>query len=436
MHCQYILQLSLLTLLSLPGTLAQTWSVWYRDRDTITDICASKGSSVVFDCIYSYPATKKVGRKIWFTPRGDTKLDGSQQGDGVFNTRGLTNKSRYSGRTEFYDQDNKCTLKLNNVTEDDSGRFFFRFEANKPHQTPQGFTGSFGVALTIPVLSLKINENGPVKERDYVTLACTSTCNPPQMEFLWFKDGRPLPGVSGVHGGQYLLGPLSPNDTGSYSCGLGQSTSTPILLDMRYAPRNVSVKVSLSHEVVKGSHLTLTCSNNANPAAETYTWFQRTGTLTSLRLGMGKEHTFLEIDSDDSGLYFCMAQNAVGSQNSTELELKVKESAHLMVVLAAFGALFLVTAVIVVLFIYIKRRKLNTAEKKLPTKPVPQLQKATLSRPEDIYENMKWSAKPITDPDDMNYAELNIRPAPSPRMQRNNKAEDDDAVIYRQLQTH
>lgn len=105
---------------------------------------------MVFDCIYSYPATKKVGRKIWFTPRGDTKLDGSQQGDGVFNTRGLTNKSRYSGRTEFYDQDNNCTLKLNNVTEDDSGRFFFRFEANKPHQTPQGFTGSFGVALTIP----------------------------------------------------------------------------------------------------------------------------------------------------------------------------------------------------------------------------------------------------------------------------------------------
>lgn len=122
MHCQYILQLSLLTLLSLPGTvlslfqliihvrvrvfssqgqcfqwlfsgtLAQTWSVWYRDRDRITVICASKGSSVVFDCIYSYPATQIVRRKIWFTPRGDTKLDGSQQGDGVFNTSGLTNK--------------------------------------------------------------------------------------------------------------------------------------------------------------------------------------------------------------------------------------------------------------------------------------------------------------------------------------------------------
>ncbi|XP_031642936.1 B-cell receptor CD22 [Oncorhynchus kisutch] len=436
MHCQYILQLSLLTLLSLPGTLAHTWSVWYRDRDRITVICASKGSSVVFDCIYSYPADKKVGRKIWFTPRGDTKLDGSQQGDGVFNTSGLTNKSRYSGRTEFYDQDNNCTLKLNNVTEDDSGRFFFRFEANKHHQTPQRFTGSLGVALTIPVLSLKLNENGPVKERDHVTLACTSTCNPPQMEFLWFKDGRPLPGVSGVHGGQCPLGPLSPNDTGSYSCGLGQGTSTPILLDVRYAPRNVSVEVSSSPEVVKGSRLTLTCSNNANPAAETYTWFQRTGTLTSLRLGMGKEHTFHKIDSDDSGLYFCMAQNAIGSQNSTEHEVKVKESAHLMMVLAAFGALFLVTAVIVVLFIYIKRRKLNTREKKVPTKPFPQLQKATLSRPEDIYENVKWSAKPITDPDDMNYAELNIRPAPSPRMQRNNKAEDDDAVIYRQLQTH
>ncbi|XP_045574601.1 B-cell receptor CD22 isoform X4 [Salmo salar] len=352
MHCQYILQLSLLTLLSLPGTLAQTWSVWYRDRDRTTVICASKGSSVVLDCTYSHPAAQIVRRKIWFTPRGNTKLDGSQQGDGVYNTSGVI-MPRYSGRTEFYDQDNNCTLKLNNVTEDDRGRFFFRFEANGPGQLHQGFTGSWGVDLTI-------------------------------------SD----------------------------------------------APRDVSVKVSPSPEVVKGSRLTLTCSNNANPAAETYTWFQRSGPLLSLRLGTGKEHTFNEIDSDDSGLYFCMAQNALGSQNSTEQEVKVRESAHLIVVLAALGALFLVTAVIVVLYIYIKRRKWNTAEQKLPTKPVPQIQKATLSRPEDIYENMRQSAKPITDPDDMNYAELNISPAPSPRRQLNNKAEDDDAHVYSQLQTH
>uniref|UniRef100_A0A4W5L3G9 Ig-like domain-containing protein n=1 Tax=Hucho hucho TaxID=62062 RepID=A0A4W5L3G9_9TELE len=352
MHCQYILQLSLLTLLSLPGTLAKTWSVWYRDRDRTTVICASKGSSVVFDCEYSYPDFRIVSQKIWFTPRGDTKLDGSQQGDGVFKTSGPI-KPRYSGRTEFYDQGNNCTLKLNNVTEDDSGRFFFRFESNKRNEAPQGFTGSGGVDLK-----------------------------------------------------------------------------------MSDAPRDVSVKVSPSPEVVKGSRLTLTCSNNANPAAETYTWFQRTGPLTSLRLGMGKEHTFKEIDSDDSGLYFCMAQNALGSQNSTEQEVKVKESARLMLVLAALGALFLVTAVIVVPYIYIKRLKWNTAEKKLPTKPVPQLQKATLSRPEDIYENMRRSAKLITDPDDMNYTELNIRPAPSPRRQRNDKAEDDNAVIYSQLQSH
>lgn len=96
------------------------------------------------------------------------------------------------------------------------------------------------------------------------------------------------------------------------------------------APRDVSVKVSPSPEVVKGSRLTLTCSNNANPAAQTYIWFQRSGPLTSLRLGMGKEHTFKEIDSDDSGLYFCMAQNALGSQNSTDLEVKVKGCATLL----------------------------------------------------------------------------------------------------------
>ncbi|XP_014012550.2 B-cell receptor CD22-like isoform X1 [Salmo salar] len=263
--------------------------------------------------------------------------------------------------------------------------------------------------ISLPVLSLKLNENGPVKKRDNVILACTSTCKLPQMEFLWFKDGRPL---SGVPGGQYPLGPLSPNDTGCYSCALGQGISTPILLDVRYAPRDVSVKVSPSPEVVNGSRLTMTCSNNANPAAQTYIWFQRSGPLTSLRLGMGKEHTFKEIDSDDSGLYFCMAQNALGSQNSTDLECIFRISPFNDGPGSIWGSFPCHSSDCGAQHLH--KKNWNRAEKKLPTKQVPQIQKSTLSTPEDIYENMRRSVKPITDPDDMNYAELNISPAPSP----------------------
>eukprot|EP00063_Salmo_salar_P037733 XP_014012568.1 PREDICTED: B-cell receptor CD22-like isoform X3 [Salmo salar] len=214
--------------------------------------------------------------------------------------------------------------------------------------------------ISLQVLSLKLNENGPVKKRDNVILACTSTCKLPQMEFLWFKDGRPL---SGVPGGQYPLGPLSPNDTGCYSCALGQGISTPILLDVRYAPRDVSVKVSPSPEVVNGSRLTMTCSNNANPAAQTYIWFQR---ISPFNDGPGSILGSFPCHSSD-----CGAQ-------------------------------------------HLHKKNWNRAEKKLPTKQVPQIQKSTLSTPEDIYENMRRSVKPITDPDDMNYAELNISPAPSP----------------------
>ncbi|KAI5614752.1 B-cell receptor CD22-like, partial [Silurus asotus] len=81
-------------------------------------------------------------------------------------------------------------------------------------------------------------------------------------------------------------------------------------------PKNVSI--SLSGEIVEGSSVTLTCSSDANPPVETYTWFKgRTS------VGRGKTFTISKVSSKHSGEYKCMCSNKVGHQNSTSVTLNV-----------------------------------------------------------------------------------------------------------------
>ena len=61
--------------------------------------------------------------------------------------------------------------------------------------------------------------------------------------------------------------------------------------------------------------MTLTCSSDAKPPVHSYTWYMKTG-AESLFRGTGDSISF-NVTSDSSGLYYCEAENEVGSQNST-----------------------------------------------------------------------------------------------------------------------
>ena len=61
--------------------------------------------------------------------------------------------------------------------------------------------------------------------------------------------------------------------------------------------------------------MTLTCSSDANPPVHNYTRYMRTGAESLIR-GTGDSISF-NVTSDSSGLYYCEAENEVGSQTST-----------------------------------------------------------------------------------------------------------------------
>ncbi|XP_031417860.2 B-cell receptor CD22-like, partial [Clupea harengus] len=93
------------------------------------------------------------------------------------------------------------------------------------------------------------------------------------------------------------------------------------------APRNTLVTVSPSDEVFEGGSVTLTCSSDANPPVEIYTWFK---VNESSPVGSGQNQRIANVSSDHSGWYYCEARNAHGNTRSAEVHLEVRREYRLM----------------------------------------------------------------------------------------------------------
>lgn len=78
------------------------------------------------------------------------------------------------------------------------------------------------------------------------------------------------------------------------------------------APDLPFVLMSPSGKITEGSSVTLTCSSDANPAAE-YTWYKQDEKLPKVS---GQNITINNIKHEHSGNYFCKVHNRLGHKNS------------------------------------------------------------------------------------------------------------------------
>ncbi|CAL8240712.1 unnamed protein product, partial [Gadus morhua 'NCC'] len=161
--------------------------------------------------------------------------------------------------------------------------------------------------------SVTVSPSGEIEEGSSVTLSCSSEANP-AATYTWFKDNQPLLwGPSQPH----TFPSVRPEDRGAYRCHAenqyGQLSSNSIFMDVQYAPKTPSVTVRPSGEIEEGSRVTLSCSSDANPAAE-YTWFKVDTDRSSRKMNQGPLLVFSYIVSSDSGQYRCEAQNTIGKR--------------------------------------------------------------------------------------------------------------------------
>ncbi|KAK3510335.1 hypothetical protein QTP70_002571 [Hemibagrus guttatus] len=257
---------------------------------------------------YTHPPGLTVKERFWLI----NPVQGKEPTD-------LHNETGYSDRVQnLTDEQNHFSLRLSDVKKTDEHMYYFRITTNEKKEIFQGYPG---VTLTVTDrpkrVSVSISPSGEIVEGRTVTLTCSSEANPPVKSYTWYK-GRTSLGKKKT----YTISKISSEDSGEYKCKcsneVGHQDSNSVTLNVLYPPKNVSVSISLSGEIVEGRTVTLTCSSEANPPVKSYTWYKG-----STSLGKEKTYTISKISSGDSGEYKCKCSNEVGHQDSNSVTLNV-----------------------------------------------------------------------------------------------------------------
>ncbi|XP_025763720.1 B-cell receptor CD22 isoform X6 [Oreochromis niloticus] len=249
---------------------------------------------------------------------------------------------------------------FSSIRPSDSGKYYCTADNNLGQKRSERRTIDVKYAPKLP--SVSVSPSAEIVEGSSVTLTCSSDANP-AANYIWYKDNKVLAtGQKDV----YHFNSIKLENSGNYSCKsenqYGQKNSTSLSIDVQYPPRLPSVSVSPSGEIREGSSVTLTCSSDANPAAN-YTWYKEDEDSPKTS---GHNFTISNIRPEHSGSYYCVAHNNRGTHNVT-LQLTVREDFPLAAKLVVTGITLVVFLVIICLLVFF----LLTKKKPSALFPVP-----------------------------------------------------------------
>ncbi|XP_071059931.1 sialoadhesin-like isoform X2 [Pseudochaenichthys georgianus] len=286
---------------------------------TEISICALKGSSVDISCSYnSYKVY--VNSKFWFSP------ERSHQGQNPSQPEDLSEDSQYEGRVQILDTERgRSTLRISDLRDSDSAQYLFTF------RTPSFEWGSDlpGTTLTVTALQVQVITSTVHQSYTYAELKCRSSCSPAGVSYVWFKNNEKIiKEERSLYEDRFYPGDI-------IFCALKghENCSSPLL----YALKFPVVSVSPSDDIMEGSSVTLTCSSDANPAAN-YTWYKENGNQKLHPLTKERQLVFSSIQVSDSGEYNCTAENELGKRTSERITVDVKYSPKLPSVSASPSA--------------------------------------------------------------------------------------------------
>ncbi|KAG7514858.1 B-cell receptor CD22-like [Solea senegalensis] len=263
--------------------------------------------------------------------------------------------------------------------------------------------------------SVSVSPSGQIVEGRSVTLTCSADANP-EATCIWYKNQTLIKGAERI----YRLSPISSEDRGRYECSCQNLYGTRITskyVDVLYAPKSPSVSVSPSGLIMEGSSVTLTCSSDANPAAD-YTWYKDNEDSVK---ATGHNFTITDIRPEHGGHYYCQVKNTRGSQ-SAMFRLNVTVSTEVLKT-AITGTSAAVLFVMVLLTIIFLMRKKRTSEQ--PSEPGDRANHS--EQLEEVIEPHYVSVHFVKKQTDGIYS--NIQPGPHRNMMKQ-KENEEDVVEY------
>ncbi|KAM9857048.1 B-cell receptor CD22-like [Aulostomus maculatus] len=274
----------------------------YNVNYTYSNICAFKGSSVEISC--SYTSITSISSEFWFSPSRSDQWKISSRPEA------LEQGHKYSWRTNEEDHTKFSYLNINNLTESDSAQYHFKFRS----RNYEWMSSLPGVTLTVTALQVKASRRPEVHQASTAAeLLCHSSCKPAgRLYYVWYLNG------DRTQSGYTYKVSLLPGD--SVSCaveGWLQIRSPPM-----YALKIPWVLQTPSGEILEGRPVTLSCQSNGTAAAS-YTW-GKTGNPGVQILRKEQEFVFNSIQSSDSGMYYCTAENELGERRSDTISIDVK----------------------------------------------------------------------------------------------------------------
>nr|XP_029131585.1 B-cell receptor CD22-like [Labrus bergylta] len=245
-------------------------------------------------CTFPYPEgineeVNTLQETFWSTDYPEYKVD-------------VKEDSKYSGRVQNTCVGNNCTLRITDVRETDTAVYRFILKTNISR-----YLSRSGVILTVTDLQVHV-----IRLAARLFFLCLNGCSD---ETIWFKNGEEIKNeTSSLYSSEQVL------QTDSYSCavrGHEKFPSPPV-----YAPKPPSVSVSSHDEIVEGTSVNLTCSSDANPAAN-YTWYKADGPLNPNHTYPGATLVFSSIESSDFGEFYCEAENTLGRTTSKRISVNL-----------------------------------------------------------------------------------------------------------------